>query len=257
MLLAALLLAAAPTAVVQAPICADRPAKGNAVCTVPAGSFQVETGLADWTLAKQSGTRSEFVSLGSTVLKYGLSDRSDVELGITPYARASVRDGAGRSHAAGVGDVVVRFKHQLTGSSAKLQAALLPFVKIPTAASGLGNGQVEAGLAVPMSFALIGPATMTLGPELDWLADGDGHGRHLALVNLANLSLPIAPRVTAAAELWSNFNFDPAATLNQASADAALAYAVSNDAQLDAGANFGLTRDTPDVELYAGASLRF
>ena len=26
-----------------------------------------------------------------------------------------------------------------------------------------------------MSFALIGSATMTLGPELDWLVDGDGH----------------------------------------------------------------------------------
>ena len=49
----------------------------------------------------------------------------------------------------------------------------------------------------------------------------------------------------------------PAGTVKQASADAALAYAVSNRLQLDAGANLGLTRETPDVELYVGASVRF
>jgi hypothetical protein len=36
-----------------------------------------------------------------------------------------------------------------------------------------------------------------------------------------------------------------------------VAYLVSKDLQLDAGANFGLNRETPDVELYAGFSVRF
>jgi len=38
---------------------------------------------------------------------------------------------------------------------------------------------------------------------------------------------------------------------------AAFAYALSSDLQLDAGANLGLTDDSPDIELYAGLSLRF
>ena len=66
-----------------------------------------------------------------------------------------------------------------------------------------------------------------------------------------------APRLTLAGELWSNLNFDPAGTLRQASADAALAYAVSNDLQLDAGANLGLNANTPDIEVYVGTSIRF
>ena len=110
---------------------------------------------------------------------------------------------------------------------------------------------------MPVSFALAGPVTMTFGPEArparrrrrPWPARRDREPRQLAG--------PIAPRLTLAGELWTNFNFDPAGTVKQASADAALAYAVSNNVQLDAGANIGLTRDTPDVELYAGASLRF
>jgi hypothetical protein len=72
-----------------------------------------------------------------------------------------------------------------------------------------------------------------------------------------NLSAPVAPRLTIAGELWTNSNFDPAGTAKQASADAALAYGVSDNLQLDGGANFGLTRSTPDVELYVGTSIRF
>ena len=52
-------------------------------------------------------------------------------------------------------------------------------------------------------------------------------------------------------------NFDPARTVTLASADAALAYVVTNRLQIDGGANFGLNDDTPDVELYAGLSFRF
>ena len=138
-----------------------------------------------------------------------------------------------------------------------MQIAAIPFVKLPTAADGLGNGRVEGGVAVPISFALFGPATMTLGPELDVLADADGDGRHLALVNLVNVSALVAPRLTLVGELWTNFNFDPDVTAEQASLDSAIAYAVSSDLQLDLGANIELTRDTADFEGYLGVSLRF
>ena len=59
-----------------------------------------------------------------------------------------------------------------------------------------------------------------------------------------------------AGELWSNLNFDPAGTVRQSSADAALAYAISPGSQVDIGANLGLTQATSDIELYAGISFR-
>ena len=51
--------------------------------------------------------------------------------------------------------------------------------------------------------------------------------------------------------------FDPLDTVTLASADAALGYAVNHAMQLDAGVNIGLTRHTPDTELYLGLSLGF
>lgn len=248
----ALLLLAAAAAAAEAPICTDRPAKANAVCTVPVGRFQLESAAIDWSRTESEGVTSKALSLGSSFIKYGVSDRSDLQLGFTPYVRVE-SDGAAKS---GFGDVTVRYKQRLTGDNAPVQLALIPFVKLPTAKRGIGNGKVEGGLAVPVSFG-IGKMTATLGPELDLLADGDGEGRHLALVNLINLSGTVAPRLTLAGELWSNINFDPVGTVKQASADAALAYAVNERMQLDGGVHLGLTRDTADVELYAGISMRF
>jgi hypothetical protein len=191
--------------------------------------------------------------LGSTVIKYGVSKRSDLQVGFTPVVRVS----GGGGHLSGFGDLTVRYKRRLTGSDSAVQAAIIPFVKLPTAKRGIGNGKAEGGLALPISFTLAGPVTATLGPEADLIADSDGRGRHLALVNLVNLSASIAPRVTVIAELWSNLNFDPTGTIRQASADVALAYGVSNKIQLDAGANLGLTDETADTELYVGGSIRF
>lgn len=239
------------------PICTDRPAKANSVCTVAPGRLQLETSAAGWGLTKSSGNRSELLTLASSIGKIGLSERSDLQIGFTPLAQITGSGGGTRDRVSGFGDVLVRYKHRLTAKDAPVQAALIPFIKLPTARRGLGNGQVEGGIAVPISIALGKPATLILGPELNLLADSDGRGRHLALVNLVNVSVPVASRWTAAAEVWTNLNFDPAGTVKQASADAALAYAVTRDLQLDIGANVGLTAATPDLELYAGISIRF
>ena len=245
-----LLLAAAAS---EAPICTDRPTKANAVCTVPAGRFQLESSAGQWSRTEAGGSTAKSLSIGSSLVKYGLSDRSDLQVGLTPLARVET-DGASR---AGFGDVTVRYKHRLTDDGAPVQIGLVPFVKLPTAKRGIGNRKLEGGVAVPVSLALGGGVTATLGPEVDWLADGDGDGGHAALVNLVNLSGTVAPRLTVAGELWSNLNFDPDGTVKQASADVAAAYALSGDVQLDAGANFGLTKDSADVEVYAGVSVRF
>jgi hypothetical protein len=240
----------------DAAICTDRPGKANAVCTVPAGRIQGETAAVDWSLTEGPGTRAELLTVGATYVKLGVSGGSDLEIGFTPYAALTTRD-ASASRVAGVGDVVIRYKQRLTGADARVQVAWIPFVKLPTAPRRVGNGAVEGGVAVPASFTLSGPVTMTLGPEIDLLADSPGKGKHLALVNLVNVSAPIAPRVTLSGELWSNVNFQRGATSKQASADAALAYALSNHVQVDVGANLGLTSATADVEAYAGLSVRF
>lgn len=241
----------------EAPICTDRPTKANATCTVPTGKFQLETSAVGWGRIEAAGATTDVWTVGSSFLKLGLSDRSDLQVGFTPYLDFKTRVGGLSSHMSGIGDVTVRYKHRLTADGSSVQVGVIPFVKLPTAKLGIGNNKVEGGLAVPISIATGTPVTVVLGPELDLLADSDGDGRHVALANLVNVSAPIVPGLTLVGELWTATKFDPAETVTLMSADAAIAYVVNSNFQLDLGTNLGLNRHTPDVELYAGISVRF
>jgi hypothetical protein len=241
----------------ESPICTDRPTKANAVCTLPVGKWQLESSALSWSLTEAGGIETKVLTLGSSVLKLGVSARSDLQIGVAPYVRTQFDAGGAKSHVSGFGDATVRYKHRLTADNAPVQVGVIPFVKLPTADRDIGNGKVEGGLAVPIGIATGGPFTVVLGPELDLLADADGNGHHAALVNVANLSAPVAEGLTLYGELWTMTNFDPADTFTLASADTALAYAVTDDLQLDLGANFGLNRNTANLELYIGFGVRF
>ena len=58
-------------------------------------------------------------------------------------------------------------------------------------------------------------------------------------------------------EIWGQWDWDPASTMKQASWDKSVAYLVDNDVQIDDGTNFGLNKQTPDVEVCAGVSVRW
>ena len=240
------------------PICADRPGKATATCTVPARRWQLEIGLADWTLQKATGERDKSLVLGETTIKYGLTDDLDIEVDVTPWQRATSRAGGLHDKASGFGDLNVLFKQRLTSADAPVQVAAKPFVKIPTAAHGLGNRKWEGGALLPIGYAIAKtPLSLALTPEVDWAADGDGHGHHPAMAQVASLGWQATDKLNLSAEIWGGWDWDPDGTTRQASADGAVAYLVGNNAQLDAGANFGLNRATPDVELYGGVSARF
>ncbi len=250
--------AGAATAAEEQPICATRPGKATAACTVPAGHFQLETGLADWSLQNIPGERDTTLVIGATSFKYGLTDRSDIEVAVTPWERVTSRTGSDRDSVSGFGDLVVSYKQQVTPANAAFQVTLLPMVKIPTAGHALGNGKWEGGLLLPIAYTI--PKTslsINLTPELDWAANAGGSGHHAAMTQVASLGFQINPKLSVAAELWGKWDWDPSGTIRQASADASVAYLASNNVQLDAGANFGLNRQTPDVEYYSGISVRF
>src|SRR3978361_1066568 len=135
-------------------ICTDRPGKGNNACTVPAGKLQLETDLINWTRDDQGGVRTDTILYTNPTLKLGLTDSADLQFNIAPYEEVRTRAGGTTDRVGGAGDLFVRFKQRLTGAKAKVQVALFPFVKLPTARRALGNGKVEGGLALPVNIDL-------------------------------------------------------------------------------------------------------
>jgi hypothetical protein len=242
----------------EQPICADRPGKASQACTVPAGHFQFESSFADWTLDKNAGDRETALAIAQTGFKFGLSDRSHIDIEITPWQRVTSRAGNVHDQASGFGDVLVNYKYRLTAADSAFQFALSPEVKIPTAKRPIGNRKWEAALVVPIQYAIPrSPIVLSTTPEVDWAADADGSGHHPAMVQVADFGWQVTPKLNLTAEIWSQWDWDPSGTTRQSSADGAIAYLLTSDVQLDAGFNIGLNRATPDLDLYVGIAQQF
>lgn len=259
-IIAALLAAIFPTAAIadDSPICPDRPSKSTGPCTVPAGKWQIETGLIDWSHSSSDGVTTDAAIWGNTAIKYGIASNADVELWITPLETRTIHGVGVHEHDSSFGDTLLRVKYELTKNDAPVQVAFDPFIKIPTANHRLGNGEIDGGLLVPIAVPIPkSTLTLSLDPELDIIANQSGKGHHAAMIQLINLGWQVNPKLNLTTELWHQWDWDPAGTGKQASWDGSIAYLVNKNLQLDAGANFGLNSQTPKVELYTGISVRF
>lgn len=261
LILAALALADAARAdagSISEPICTDRPGKGSATCAAPKFRWQVETGLAHWSLEHIAGERKTTLKLGEIAVKYGITDRSHIEVGFTPLVRKTRREGDDHERFGGHGDMHVKFKQELTGDGAAVEISLYPYVKLPTASKTIGNGKVEGGIIVPLAFSLGGSAfSVSAAPELDASADSDGRGYHPNMVQQIGLNFDATKQLSLSAELWGSWDWDPAGTSRQASLGGSASYKLTSEFQIDGGVDLGLNRNTPDVEVYCGMSIRF
>jgi hypothetical protein len=235
----------------------DRPPKANSPYTVDAGRFQYETDIAVYSYGNTDGVVTHDWIVVDPTLKLGLTNTIDAELQITPYESVVTRTGSSTTSVSGVGDTVARLKINVLGDDhGAVAAALLPYVKLPTAKSGLGNRSVEGGLILPISFSAPGGFTVIVMPEGDYLKNTTGSGYHGAFDFLINVSHPLDERWTLYSEVFTTQSFhaqyQPIYTL-----DEALTCALTPNLQLDFGGNFGLNGVTPRAQFYAGLSQRF
>ena len=249
---------AAPAADLSA-ICTDRPTKSSAACTVEPGHLQYESDLFNGAFLRLNGVTTDTYLVTNPTLKYGLARGLDVEANISPYEVVRTHDiHGGGGTLGGVGDLYLRLKYNFYNSAdGRLTIAAIPYVKAPTARIGIGNGAVEGGSVLAVNYKLTDKLTFTTAPEVDDFKDSTGSGRHVNTIQLVNLGYSLPCNLTVYGELWGDWNFDPADTIRQYSADAAVAWGISQNLQLDAGLNFGLNRYTPGVQGYVGISQKF
>lgn len=229
----------------------DRPDVTESPITVDAGHAQLELDVASWTRDHRrfGGEGSEQSwTFGNVNLKFGLTRSIDFQMVAPLYSR--VRHGA-----EGFGDVTLRLKANVWGNDRGRTAfAVMPFVTLPTADEGLGTDDVEGGIIFPFSAEL--PRGWEFGTmvELDCLADENGSGHHLETVTSFTFGHQIAGDLSGYVELVSGLGTESAWA---ASFDCGLTYALTEDIQLDAGVNVGLTRAAEDLNPFLGLSIRF
>jgi hypothetical protein len=242
------------------PLCPDRPGKATSACTVDAGYLQLESDVFNGSFQRTGGITTDVWFVTDPNLKFGMSNTFDVELDLAPLVLVRTHNSVtGRTKTlSGVGDLILRGKWAAIGNSGSdFALAIDPFLKLPTARAGIGNGAVEGGIVVPFSIALSDDWSVGTTPELDLLEDALGQGRHVNLVDVVSVGRSVTPDVTIGIEVWEDTNFEPVQTTQAWSFDAVGTWLADSDTQLDAGINFGLNRNTPGLQVYSGISRRF
>ncbi len=256
----ALLIAATPALAADRDYCPTRPGLGTTPCTIAPGRLSIETALADWTLDDRPDQRTDTVLIGDTVVRLGLTDSIEAQLGWTPYGHVRTRDKAsGAVDSTGrVGDATVGMKANLLHPDGQgLSIAVQPFATLPVGRLPVGAGDWGAGVVVPVTYDLSETLNLASTSEADAAVNEDGNGRHFAYSETVGLGIKLDKTLTGTIEAKILRDEDPAGKTTQALASASLAWLVKDDLQLDIGSVAGLDHDAPDVELYMGVSRRF
>lgn len=243
----------------QREFCPDRPGLGTPACTVEPGTMMLEMGLADWTLDRTADTRTDAWSFGDALLRAGLTPSLEVQLGWTMLGHVRERDRATGdvNSRTRTGDVTIALRQNLSNPDGSgFSVALMPYATLPIGGDGVGEGDWAAGLIVPASFDL-GALSLGLTPHIDAAVDGDGDGRHLVYGSVVGLGFNVSDDISMAAEVSLTRDRDPGGHSTEALAGLSAGWQADDDSQWDIGANLGLNRDSPDVELYVGFARRF
>jgi hypothetical protein len=235
----------------------DRPDQTECPYTVDAGHYQWEMDFANFTYDKSGGTTTKAWDVGDFNLKAGLLNNVDLQFMYDNYLNVRTRNPSGHATTqSGFGDLTTRLKVNLWGDDHGQTAfALLPYVKIPTATGGLGNGAVEGGMILPFAVSL--PHDFDLSMETAAsVMKNEGVGYHEEFIASASLDHPIAGKLSGYLEFFSNFTTESHAGW-VGTVDTGLEYMLTKNIQLDANCFFGVTPAAPDINPFAGITIRF
>lgn len=251
-----LLWLASPIRAQDRDFCAERPGQTTPPCTLAPGNVMIETAGAGWTVTRDAGERSDQVTIGSSLLRIGLTPRLEAQAGWTPFGIQEVRDRfSGRSSSrTGTGDVSLGLIYGLAGANGPV--AIQTFVSLPTGGAAIGAGDWGAGVRLPIAFS-IARLQIALTPELDAAVNASGNGRHLAYGGAAGIGVPVSAKVSVDADVAVFRNEDPDGPATHETGGLSLAWQESANTQFDVGGTVGLNRASPDLGLYVGIAHRF
>jgi hypothetical protein len=219
----------------------DRPDTTESPISVDAGHLQAEVEAVG--LARDAGLTS--FAIGVVNLKLGLTSRSDLQVVVEPFHHANGRTG--------FGDLTLRNKWNLWGNDGGATAlALMPFITLPTASSGLGAGSVEGGLIVPFGFECPARFVCATMLELDAVRRAERYGADLVATATAGHAL--YRELSGFVELTSVLPVDGGDAAF--GANSGLTLGLSDDLMLDGGARLGLNDAAEDLSLFLGGSVR-
>lgn len=228
--------------------CSTRPSLGQSACVLDPGRVAVETALSDW----ERDADTDTVLFGDTLLRIGLTDRAEAQIGWTPLGIA--RDRGDGSRTTRTGDLTLGARIALRNPDGSgLSYGLQPSVTVPVGRSPIGDAGWSAGVVAPITYDLKDGLNLQFSPEIAWAADDIGNGHHIVPTATMGVEVAVSDAIDVTAE--GQWLHEEGTT--EARAALAVAWQVSSDFVIDMGGVAGLNRATPSVRIYSGISRRF
>jgi hypothetical protein len=229
----ALLAPLAAYAQAEAEVTPQRPSLSFNANTVRARAWEVETG------ADVSETSAGIPLL----VKYGLVDRAELEIGANLVRTVSTDETVATSH----GDLVLGVRAGTPPNPEWAVAGGVAWVKVPTADDDVGSGEFDAGLIGILSIPI---GSLSLDTNLWVSALGQGGDSFRGQVQgIVTLSFPLPGAWSAYGEVaWQS----TAAEGSGGFFDAGATYAVTPRTAIDAAAGVGWSDGYPDWSVTVG-----
>ncbi|WP_232526223.1 transporter [Lysobacter capsici] len=239
--------AAAPAHADDAPSF-DRPGIAFSTGTLPKGRFAWEQGLPDFQRDDDGGARSTQYN-ANTTLRLGLSDTVELQLATSPYNYLRERnDDGGRRSRHGAGDTGLALKVALPSSHDKFSWAVLGAVTAASGARDFSNGATQYTLGTTLGYDFSERVSGALYFNLD-RSDGED-----TWTWSPSLSVALSDTVGAYIEAGMS-HIDHQSTTSVAGAG--VTWMATSRVQLDASLDWGLDRDSPDLQGGIGVAVLF
>ena len=243
----------------------DRPDTTESPFTVDAGHVQIETNLFGYARSRpeEDGTVTDSYEFATTNIRIGLTNNTEINVVWQPHGSVHTHrpDPVGTLRQSGIGGVDIRGKVNLWGNDTFEKTgsalALLPFVTLPTDEdNGISPEHVEGGLIVPLTLALPHKFGLGLNGGVVWVKDDDAAGYQAEYLASASLAYEWTDKLGTYYEVAANFSTDDPRG-DVVVLGTGVTYAVTENLQLDAGVNFGVTSAADRFNPFVGVSTRF
>lgn len=149
----------------------ERPNFEEGPITVDAGHFQYEGDFFFYELYKDEKQRIRSVFGLFPSLKLGVTQCLEVEISLALFVSVTTTDRKTglTNRGSGASDLYFSVKYNLWGNDGgPSAAAIIPFIKMPTASKGIGNGATEGGILIPVRFNLPQDISIDISTEIDF-----------------------------------------------------------------------------------------
>ena len=238
------------------PMVPDRPGITESPYSVDAGHFQYETDALRLLTRREGTTYGHDWYINHALTKIGLSDRTDLQIGVDSYTDTRNYDEADPSQTKeyrGFGDVTLRVKRTLVGDdNSRWALGLIGYVTLPTGGPR-GDGAVEFGAVLPVVYQLTKPWSIggQMATQVYW--DRETQSRYLQLTPTFTTDYQFTKVVQVFAELVGYKDVRQAQW--NSSINTGVQLDVSENVQLDFGTHLPITNSV-DREYFLGLSFR-